>query len=94
MRLLLNHLSRFFEDFSKNPIKSSVLLEIIYGLKLSESFLMSVLFKIKRKSARNWLNKRRPRNEPWGTANSITKSISCDILYELFTCTLCFLYEK
>ena len=57
IRLLLNHLKNSSENFSKNAIKSSVLLEIIYGFVLSESFAVSISFNIKRKSVRNWLEK-------------------------------------
>ena len=44
---------------------------------------------VKNKSARNLLNKRGPKIKPCGTPNSI----SCK-LYELFTRTLCFLFDK
>lgn len=57
IRLLLNHLKKSSENFSKNAINSSVLLEIIYGFVLSESFAVSISFNIKRKSVRNWLEK-------------------------------------
>lgn len=57
IRLLLNHLKNSSENFSKNAIKSSVLLEIIYGFVLSESFAVSISFNIKLKSVRNWLEK-------------------------------------
>ena len=90
MRLSSNHLSSSFEDFSKDDIKSSVLPEIAYGVISSAQFVNSVLSNVKNKSARNMLNKRGPKIELCGTPNSI----SCQKLYESFTRTLCFLFDK
>ena len=90
MRLSSNHLGRSFEDFSKDAIESSILSDIAYGVVPYVQFAISVLFKVKNKSARNMLNKRGPKIEPCDTPNSI----SCHELFESFTLTVCFLFDK
>ena len=92
MRLSSNHLGRSFEDFSKDAIESSILSEIAYGVVSYVQFAISVLFKfkVKNKSARNMLNKKGPKIEPCGTPNNI----SCHELFESFTLTVCFLFDK
>ena len=89
-RLSSNHFSRSFEDFFKDDIKSSILSETAYGVVSSAYIVISVLFNVKNKSARNMLNTRGPKIEPCGAPNSI----SCYKLYESFTRTRSFLFDK
>ena len=89
MRLLSNYLSKCFEDFIKDPIKSSILSETAYGVVASAQFAVFVLFNVKNK---NMLNKRGPKIESCDTPNNV----SYHKPYESFTRTLLYrvLFDK
>ena len=90
MRLLSNQVNIDFEASSNEAIKLSMPLTVAYGVLPSASFAISMLFRMKNKSAREMLNKKGPSSYLWRTL----KAITIHVLYLLFILVPCFLFNK
>ena len=70
-RLCSNYLNRDNNACSRDPLTSSTFLADIWDIWLSAKFAVSVLLRMKNKSAKKMLNKYGPSIGPLGTPNII-----------------------